>query len=315
MFFKTHVYTVYLFVFTGKNSEMVQFDDAQHFLLISLPTISFPLYLSVVFSEDVKALKTLYGPCILSLFVVLSYTLLMALPITSGTFDTSFDRMSWTLICLAIFWFLMLRAAIQLGTDYTYLIIGLVIAPAIYVHESEVISVWLEYMTGRSIASWVGYVIMTLVFIAGGVVLYFIGIRGSTVQMAIRMLVVSYFCLSGTMVLILEGPAPDFSDTFLVCFESVDATRCPLGLNDWFTTVVFVVVLTAAVSWYWRVSLFWICCKRYRDSAIEQNVLASRFFRKRKLKQAGWNPLPQVENVESTKNTQVVQPLPDGVFV
>ncbi len=233
----------------------MKISDSDHYLLISVGILALPCYVSVLLSRDYRWVRPFLRYCIVALLAVFSYAYLMYF--APSSFTSRITIAFGTIAGFFCLWRLFLGVGIQMASDIGVAAIALLIAPVVFSHNSELISLSLASTTGTSVPSWVGYTVLSV-----ALAIFLLLVRYAHIlpifRSLSRIVVASFIVFLGIRLAALEGPAPGFVNTDLYCFEMERAALCPFGLEDPLASSALAFLIVFAVLVFYRRRIF--CC-------------------------------------------------------
>jgi hypothetical protein len=227
----------------------MKIDDSHHFLLITFGVLALPCYVSVLLWRDYKWVRHVFHYSIVAVLACVSYGLLMQF--APDSFPVKLAIMGSTLAGFFCLWRVVFGLGIQMLSDLGVAAIALIILPVMFTHNSELIALGLQNLIQASVPSWVGYLILGFLLLLTVSVVYISGIQ-RLIKMVVVVYVASSLLFIAVRLAILEGPAPDFANTDLNCFDSTVLDRCPLGLDDPIATAAFIVFVCFSLCVIYR---------------------------------------------------------------
>ncbi len=256
----------------------MKLDDSQHFLLISTGVLALPCYVSVLLWRDYKWVRPLFRYSIVAVLAVFSYAMLMHF--APDSFPVKMAITASTLAGFFCVWRIVCGLGFKLLSDLSVAAVALIILPVMFSHNSELVALSLQGLVGATIPTWVGYLLLGALVLVVAVL-----VRLSRVHQLVKVVAVVYVASSLVFIAIrlamIEGPAPDFKNTELVCFESEVYDRCPVGLEDPVATAALLVFIALSLLVVYRRT---ICCQKKKQNGYEKAPLREAAPRHRKKK-------------------------------
>ncbi len=250
---------------------MVHFVDSDHFVLIALSVLCLPCYVSVLLSREYRWARPVLMATVMAILTVLTYAFLIYW--FPSSFETRLIVIFGSLAGIFCMWRLLLGLGFRMLSDVAVAVIALLVAPVLFMHNSEAIALSLQATAGVVIPSWVGYTILGVCIVAVLLLVRYTRILHITRTLG-RILVASVVVFIAIRLAALEGPAPNWPDTELWCFETEHVTRCPLGLEDPVATSALVALILVGIFVFYRHTLCY-CCRACRKKKKEQKTKGS----------------------------------------